>query len=392
MRFTLPILALFLLISTNSLSGQVESDGEIRLQNLVTGHPIIKKSRFRVVDIKVDKTSVKDLFLPVDGENQGLGSYFGRREVVTLKVNDKRVLSKLRSLLLSQEKPHLSLFLEDTGPIASFYKMFSPIIFTKLEISTAMEVPLTIDITPCERITRIVYRSIDSILSREISRAGQTQGSVTLDQVFDMLLRDKLEPYLETLTPSERSNPCFNTFNLLKWLRNQEAHGFEFAEYRLNQGLKAVLLSVTDSLYKIRNWRRHNLQIDIIGYTDSVPFERRPYLWLRADATGIDNLHDPLSIYYAGCAKDRITGDYPVFISLDTPTGNPIGEQINDNCELGATRAYVTAAFLIKGLGRENVKYKYATGGVSDSTLERKDDALKRKVGARITVKAADEQ
>jgi hypothetical protein len=369
--------------------------GQVRLQDLVVGHPVTKKARFDVADVTVDNVSVRDLFLSLRNPTSFGARVFGGRDQVILKLKDKAAFLTLRSLLLTQQQPRLRLQLVDPGVMPDLAKLLHSV--KTLEKSNHVDVPLEVEITPCERITRIVYRSIDSILSRELERAGQTHRAVTLDEVFDLLLKEQIDPFIKGLEPSQQSDSCFSTFTLLKWLRNQEVHGFEFSRYRLNDQLQSVLLVVATSSRNVQKWRHYSLEIDVTGYTDPHGFDKHllalgKHLEAEAASTGVLTARDPLQLFYAGCSNDRLIGQIPHFVDFDVPTGIPVGKTIDDNCELGAVRAWVTAAYLRERLGTYGVKYRYGSGGIAGGTQELSKEALQRKVDVRITVKAASEQ
>ena len=94
-------------------------------------------------------------------------------------------------------------------------------------------------------------------------------------------------------------------------------------------------------------------------------------------------------IRYDGCRADTLVST-PVFL---TPTGiiaQPIRNRINDNCELGAVRAYVAMVHLMNNIGMNGVEYRYATGGIFQSLeTEQSEDRKKRKVAVELSVKAA---
>jgi hypothetical protein len=202
------------------------------------------------------------------------------------------------------------------------------------------------------------------------------------------LVKEDLDPFLAKLEPSEKDDPCFTTFTLLKWVRNQEAQGFEFSRYRLNDAPRDVLSIVaTASGNVLQKWRLYALQIDVTGYTDAIAFETA--LPVDAASTGVASARDPVRISYAGCANDRLTAREPQFLDFHAPAGTPVGSTIDDNCELGAARAWVAAAFLRERLGTNHVAYRYGTGGIADAKGMKESEALQRKVGVRITVRAA---
>src|SRR5207248_66160 len=149
-----------------------------------------------------------------------------------LKMRNRLALDKLRSVLSDTRDSRLRVKLVDRAPFARFFNC--AYFYKKLGIEQTVEVPVDLEMTPCERVTRVVYKEIDSTVKRELERAGQTERPITLDYVFDLLLKEQIEPFMKKeLTQSERDDPCFKDFTLLKWLRNEDVPGFEFSRYRL---------------------------------------------------------------------------------------------------------------------------------------------------------------
>jgi outer membrane protein OmpA-like peptidoglycan-associated protein len=388
----IPFLILISLLVVSAAGEATEGGRPVRLKAFVDGHTIEKPIRFNVKNIEIGQASILNLFLPLETEKSRVGRYFGEREEITLKLKNQFAFSTLQSIALKHKKPRIIVLLEDKSIVAKIYNKFRRIMLTRTEFSNVLEIP--IDLTPCERITQIFYDNIGPEFTEAVRQAGQTGESLKLEDVFDILLKNQVKPFMDSLDPLSKSDPCFRNFRLLEWLRNQEAHGFEFAEYKINPDLKEILSRVAGSLTEIRTWQLYDFQLYVTGYTDSKSFKEKPDLALEASATGIGGLKDPLKIYYSGCVNDRATGP-PRPKELSEERGVPVGPSVNNNCELGAARAYVAAMFLRSRLGTKNMEYRYATGGISPTAPTvpgQKSDLLERKVDIRIVVKAAKEE
>jgi hypothetical protein len=379
----------FLILTATPSSAVAEIAIKVRLELFVGGVGIPTKARFDVTDIVAGNASLLSLFEPMPAGNYPK-RFAGTDRTVILKILNREAFEKLRSVLLKTDDRLLHVKLADHSGIARFVNWAYP--YKKLAVEQRLDVLVDIDISPCQRITRVVYKQIDPMMKRELERAGQTERPITLDHVFDLLLTEQIEPFMKKeLTPSDRADPCFTTFTLLKWLRNQDVPGFEFSRYRLNGDVMEVLAHLATSTGDIRKSRRYFFQIDVTGYTDPRPFDQQliaegKHLYLYAESTGVNGARNPLSISFSGCANDRIYTHETQFVNLLSRTGTPVGDTVDDNCELGAVRAWAAVAFLRERLGTESVNYRYATGGIADGT----DESSQRKVVVRITVKAGD--
>lgn len=367
----------------------------VHLNDLADGLTISKRERLRVKDIRVGSTSIKNLFLEVDAnEVSSTGYYFGNDENVIIKLKDTRSLEELRSMLLARNQTSfIFVDLEDSKRdlLRSLYesnRSFLP----EVEFLSTIKIPI---FDPCVRVTKVIFRGIDSIVKREVKREGQTEVVLSLDSIFEMLIRENLGPFMADLGPSDDQSKSCTTFNLLKWLRNEDVHGFEFQEYRINNDLQAILAAITDSLASMRGWKLHHFRIEVVGYTDQTPVEAISLLGDRTGVGSLEKSHTPLSVYLDGCLGDHLRGRTPRFVEFYATEGELVRSPLKSNCELGAVRAYVATAFMTERLQKQDVEFKYATGGVSSidapNKNDGKNDGLKRRIDVRITVMAADE-
>ena len=358
------------------------------LDALYNGYAVNIKERYAVSRVEVDDIDVTELFVLEPRRPTAWNP--GRNTYATIKVRNLQSLRRLQTLLARQKTPRLTLHLEDDGWIGTIYRTLPQ----RVQISTDFEstVDVLVDLTPCEVITAIIYQNIDFVLKTAIEQAGQTRESVTLDDVFKLLLKGQVEPFIARLKPLDARHECFTTFSLLNWLRQSEAQGFEFSEYSITADLKEILGRVASSLRSIQAWERYQFSIYVTGYTDDIRFdkeERRPReLPLLAEKTAVRSLKDPLEIWYAGCSVD-VLDNGPIYIPLDSTSQRGVGELVDNNCELGAVRAYVALAFLRQVLGTGAVEYRYATGGISPAAPKGRKDASTRKAEIRFRVMAA---
>jgi hypothetical protein len=238
-------------------------------------------------------------------------------------------------------------------------------------------------------VTQVIFQGIDSHLQEQITKAGQTEASVSLDQLFLLLRKDRLDSFMNKLGPIEKI--CPDAFNLLKWIRNDEVHGFEFKKYAVTPELSSVLDVISKSLAGFQKWQRYDFRVAVVGYTDptAVQNPRESKFYLNSTRTGVKSLasRQHLEVLYRECSGDHLVTSTPQYIDFFTSDVQQlVRSPIETNCELGAVRAYAATAFLVERLGRQNMQYEYATGGISPTAGA---DELKRKVDLKIIVKAA---
>ncbi|HEX8141310.1 MAG TPA: hypothetical protein VF553_01865 [Pyrinomonadaceae bacterium] len=360
----------------------------IRLEEFNSGVSFEEQMRLKVKNIFVGEISVKRLFKDTDDKSppwtERYGSIKTSRKNIVIKNEDS--LEELRQTLAAQDTDHLTVILEgDQDTIwrslwGSYYDQWN---------QKTLEIYITR--TPCDVINRIIYNKINSIVKEQAQEQGETDKHIDLDQLFTLLLRDEIEPYLAQLDKVKKEDPCFNTFQLYKSLTGEEIRGFGSGKYRLGEGLKGLLDPAIDALVDTStNWTRYSLSVRVVGYTDLVQV-RTEKIELRREETGIDDwskIEKPLDVHYLGCSNDHLDGKNFAFIRLSSSEGKSIEQKISNNCELGAVRAYVTAVYILNKLGRDNVEYVYATGG-PDFSSNKREDQNKRKINVEFIIRAA---
>jgi hypothetical protein len=368
----------------------IERIRSVIISDFLSGVSFTKKNRYDIVDFRISDLSVKDLFIiPPRKLPVGLHYYAGEDEKVTIRLKNESALSELRAAALLQNDLRIEVVMEDDreSPLRRFFGGILP-----LDFSMKVEIPFMIGKeTPCDRVTRVFYRSIDSALRREVRLTGDSRVPIKLDRMFSLLLTNDIEPFIHSLGVPDQKNACFDGLHLLKWLRNEEIDHFDLSSYALRRGLKDALRGVASSLASLK-WERYHFEIELIGYTDQVPFQSLKSRPVTPSETGIDDwshVRNPLEIYYNNCQDDRVMGSGPKSIPFGAETGNFVGREVNDNCKLGAARAYVATVFLINTLGVKDIQFKYGTGGIL-LTADKVADPLKRKVEAQIVVKSAE--
>lgn len=344
-----------------------------------------EQMRLEVKDILAGNKSVKALFEDLEYKEPSLREYYSlKKRDINLLISNPEHLEKLRQTIAEQKTDRLKVILEDDRK--TFWRGWS-LWSSEDRYRKVIEIPVAT--TTCDKVTRIIYERINSIIKDKIQKAGETEQHINLGEVFNLLLRDEIEPYIDNLKSVEKNDPCFETFQLLKWLRGEDVPGFDFEKYRINEHLQGLLEPVVGALKDIQsNSTQYHLVVKTVGYTDNVPVEA---IRLQKEETGIgydgwSAIQNPLDVRYDGCTDNRLNNSAAGYIGYNSGVGRKIGHNIINNCELGAVRAYVATVYLMNKLGRDGAEYSYATGGVSN---DEKDDAKKRKINIELTIKAA---
>lgn len=347
-----------------------------------------EQMRLWLKDIRVGGVSVKGLF---EGDEYVKPSttqyYLLTKRKINLLINSPENLELLR-LMIGKDKDGL-LVVELRDEEEGFWRSW----FSD-DARYGKAIKIKVVTTTCDKVTRIIYDRLNSIVKERIQKVGETEEHVDLDAVFKKLLTDEIEPYLDGLDEAEQKDPCFDTFQLLKWLRGEDVSGFAFAEYRINQQLKDLLEPVADALNDVsERWTKYHLDVKAVGYTDVTPVKgislQKEKIGIEADILG--SVQNPLDVRYGGCTRNSPDSPSLVYVTFESTAGRQVGQHIEDNCELGAARAYVATVYLTNKLGRDGVQYSYATGGVYSgaNNVNVNDDSKKRRINIEFTIKAA---
>lgn len=368
----------------------------VRLEQFVSGVDLKTRERLDVTDIVVAGKSVKHLFQHIPPKKLSAREYYrNTRHTIQVLIKGPQELQELKIALATVPESRIVVLLEDRHK--TWLRYVLPNSRFERKASIAYEV------TPCDAITRIVVEKVDLLVRQEAQKSGQTDKRISLNEVFDKLLRGEIEKYMRSLDPIRAGDVCFKTFEMLHWLNGEDASGFDFGDYGLNSGLRGLLIPAVTGLLSVKSqWSQSRLNVRVVGRTDSVPFgdlvnqDRRE---LRRDRTGIQDwtkIGSPLHIRYAGCTTDRMDSAQPVYSTLDVGDRSVPwlelreGEHIENNCGLGAARSYVAMVFLINSLGLDSVDYSYSTGGVArPRPTAAVPDARERKVDIEFVLKAA---
>lgn len=353
----------------------------VSLQDLrERGLSIHTRKRFHVVDITVEDISVMELFKPDKDEESHWVDHFTEKTIHF--IIDSQGVDELATKLKEHKAVGLSVILLDKLQIWRWVPWNDYDELHKREFLIPIK-------TTCEEITNIFYREIVSTVKEqfELAMAGGTNKPVNINVVFSELVKGKIEDYITTLEAVNRDSKCQTTFELLQWLKGGEAAGFESGKYFLREDLQAMLQTVESGAQTIKDeWSQYILEIRIVGFADQHNFKHE--IPLLAEQTGIywGNVKDPPDVHYSGCRKNELdTPSNPVYIDFDTARDVSIST-IENNCQLGAVRAYVAMIYLFNRLGASNTAFSYATGGVHPTATR---DADKRKVEVELMIKAA---
>lgn len=373
---------------TAKCSAVVELMPPIQLEETLRGISIQKRPRFLIEDIRIGDTSVLGLFLNSDSDQVSTRDYYRLgKETISIRLREDRLLSRLKYIALTNEPAYLDVYLVDprkSGALRRLREKASS--FWGPGFSKQFRYPITINLPVCERVTQVIFYGIDAHLQHEVTK-GQTEISVSLEHLFQLLRKDRLDSFMKKLGPIEKI--CPGAFRLFEWIRNEAVYGFEFKRYEVTPELGSVLDAIAKSLARFQRWQRYDFRILVVGYTDPVAVQDpgKSRFFLDSARTGVKSLASkPLAVYYRGCNGNRPVSGNLQYVDFFTPAGQLVRSPIETNCELGAVRAFAATAFLVERLGRKNIQYLYATGGISPTGST---EEFQRKVDLKIVVKAA---
>lgn len=358
------------------------------LEYLLEGEVISREKGYKVGEVRLGGQRVTHLFDIIPIGRPGDRSNTSEADSLRIKAKNSEALEKLKESALVSKELTIDVIMIRQSAMCHF---MGGMISFPCEKPIVIQIPFKID--SCEEVTRVFYTSIEEELSgmiHQVQVAGDSDVPIELDRLFSLLLADKLDLLIKKkLSNVDPQRQCVKEFGFLKWLRSEEAAGFKLSEYGLEEGLKDVLAGIAGTLREIR-WERYKFEVEIIGYTDQSEFKNSRAISPRGteEIAAWSQMGHPPAIYYKGCKEERITGKGPATINIGEKTGTPVENEINDNCELGATRGYVATNFLRDMLGSNaNIKYRYGTGGRLETTT-RSQDYKNRKVHIRLVAKS----
>jgi outer membrane protein OmpA-like peptidoglycan-associated protein len=373
---------------------------DARLEDFLDEGFVIKEQmRLKVRDVRVGGESVLHLFRQPEAPPPSvLELLFKKKDSKPLVVNSPEDLRRLRQELDARQPTQLEVVLEDDGGSWSGRVLngLARLLLKAEDYKAWRSSPVYIDVrqTSCIEVRRIVYEKIGAAV-KERSQTREADREIDLDEVFNLLLEEKIDRYLETLNVAEEGGQCYKTVQLLKWIKGEEMEGFDSGEYQLAEPVQSALDPALDALSETRaNRAWYDLKVKVVGYTDARPvsadFAERHAL--RKERTGINDwglIDSPLTVFYRRCSDDR-AGE-PDYVPLDSGDGIRVKLTMTNNCELGAVRAYVAAVYMLNRLGRDRVAYSYATGGISPAVREGAgaDVPKERKIGVKFVINSA---
>jgi len=383
----------------------------VSLNSFTVGVTYSALRRYRVEDIRVGGVSVWRLF---EDPNAGRtdpgwkpGGYLWPEDI-RLKINGDETIStderlnELKRVLIAHPDFPLEVVLRDRIPVWSSLSRLGCAGLYEYSI----RIPVTFDLTTCDKVTRVIYEKVISRVMREGDGGRKDEGAkmerqadrhLDVNELFEKLRADgEIEAYLNSLGPATYE-PCVETLRLLKERRERKATRFGFGEYEISKEIQDGLELIINAAQLDPGWWKSELSIRAIGYTDKVEVNETKDLHLLMAKTGINadvwaKVEHPLEVYYDGCKGDRAGADTAYLSFPAGEGGQRVGRRIINNCELGAVRAYVAMIYLTNRLGRKNPDDAYATGGVysgEDTQEGIMNDPEKRRIHVEFIIKAA---
>ncbi len=384
LRSFAPFLLVMLILAPSRAESKVVQLPAVSIEDFVgSGVPFEKRIRLKIRDIRVGNISVRHLFQEPDQPQVTSAAWLlGLNHEAVLMLQGKHLEQDLRGAFLESYAEELTVDLEDE--IEFILRGWVP----DSQFQSTLVVPVNFPKTPCEQVTRIVYQEVDDILGRIATREGETSALIQLNEVFQLLIKDRINPFLNSLSPIDQNHECFETFDLLKWLRGEEIYGFVQGEYEVHAGLQDLLNPIVAAIKQVTaEWQDLDFEIHCTGFADS---ETVDGIKLERSKTGVKGWGRsvPFEVRCLGCVGDQITSSSPKSIDLDSPIGAKVSF-IRSNCELAAARAYVVATYLVLELNLDRSVVSYASGGVM---TKHKTGGLNRRVSVEMIVKASKSQ
>jgi flagellar motor protein MotB len=391
-RISCLLIALLILLTCSCQSrAGIEATDAVRLETFLVGVIRFAQRRYQVKDIKVGEVSVLSLFNEVTREDPGWWpGGFLRNEKIHLVLKGGKEWGQLRQILIAHDDAPLDVIMRDE---------WNPLSRTD-PYEYRIRIPVVVEKTPCDLVTRVVYEKVVSkVIKDETDKSfikeGQTEKHLDISDLVEKLRDDKeIEAYIDDMDPA--TAPCVKTIRLLKSNREAKTTRFGSGEYTLYDDIQQGLKLIIEVLATDAGWWKSELSLKVTGFTDEVEVQNLSNKQLQIDKTGIDadawrRINNRFDVYYSGCDKNKVKAQ-PIYISFDGGTGeHQVKSQIENNCELGAMRAYVALVFLTNALGRVSPEDTYATGGVisGKDVSKNADDPEKRRVHVELIMRAA---
>lgn len=347
-RITLFLISLIALCGVSSQCKAQCPEEPVALEDFTGSVSVKPQLRFEITSIKAGNAPVDHLFSDLNQvkTNWWKGGFFRRVDrPLVLKspaardeLHDTLIREKANILKVTLEDHHLASWRGVPGFRSGIYEY---------------ECDIKVSLPDCEQRTQLIY---DKVLkfTQELRMKRETTDHLELGEAFNKLLIDNLEDYMKDL-PLPKYGPCVNEIELKKYVSGDGTAGFRTREYLLDDGQKSFLdvmaLIMQD---EAKYWSQYHLDVKIVGYADS-DVVSKPINLLTGE--GLDE------VYYDGCDGDQLKGKARYLDFFSHGQGKLIKNSVDNNCKLGAVRAYVATAYLIKKLGTDYISYSYATGG-----------------------------
>ena len=334
----------------------------VQLDAFLNGVTFSAQAQFRVADVLVGRSSARSLFEDTPWSAPSFFEYnMYRKNDIRLRIRNRDALVALHRLLIDNRAGAVTVLLVDNRRLYARVPGLSDGQRYRKEILIGVQLPDR----PCIEMNRIVYQAVNTRIKKELNLKGQTERHVNLNELFDALLRERINQFMAELDPlSKETPPCIRTIQLWKWLNVEDAPGYVSAEYRLHEGLKTLLDPVVDTLNDLPpRWNLNRLQLRVAGYTDAVPVDA---IDLSTKETGVDDWAksgNKLDIWYRGCSGNLLSGQSPQYLRLGEQQGIRVPQRIRNNCQLGAARAYVATVYIMNRLQWPDIESSFATGG-----------------------------
>lgn len=350
------------------------------------------RRRYVIKDIRVGDVPVRDLFnlQPRPGATRWPGGYLWLDDIWLIIAGGNQ-FAELRQILIAHPNHSLEVVLQDTWNPLNSEKPYEYSIL----------IPVTFEETGCEIVTRLIYEKLISDQIKDVHEQDiqkrQANRRLDIDDVFAKLHDGKqIETFIKSLD-SITPKPCVETIELLKSQTDGKVTRFASGQYTLENQIRDGLTLIIKAMETSRDWWKSDVSVRVIGYTDEVEVTIKKDKELKIDQAKISadawrRINYRFDVSYGGCKKDKLDEkDQYVYVGFPGNSGEQkVGSPIQNNCELGAVRAYVAMVYLTNELHRTGPEDSYATGGIYYGTdVTGKDDEKRRRVHVELILRAA---
>lgn len=216
--------------------------------------------------------------------------------------------------------------------------------------------------TDCDEVTKILYNFFDENIDKKISHPYNVNTTISIDQAFELELKEELETYLKDNNVTITKNDCEVNYEIIRWIKRQDIDNYKVGTYEIPEGQKKLIDTFLDRIKQVKSkWKINFSSINCIGSADKQNIKRKGITLDRSKTNIFFPNSEPFHVYYGGCRNDIIISTLET-IKLGNKGSDFVGQIIENNCELSAVRAFVMAKYIDLQLP-EDISINYSAEG-----------------------------